>query len=157
MMWTLLHRRDDGTFVIQRDGWPYHVTTDDALFPAVAAAAEGVDLPAEPQPEPPPPQPVTDVAFWQFMMAARRLGFVSMAEASAAVKQREMPAAFASALDHAVAAGAMTQEQRDEADITFAGITRMLRNHPLVTLVVAANIATDEQIDGVFAVAATIT
>jgi hypothetical protein len=33
----------------------------------------------------------------------------------------------------------------------------MLRNHPLVTLIVGAGIATDEQIDGVFVVAATIT
>lgn len=48
-----LHRRDDGSFVIQHNGHPYHVTLDDPLFPAVAAAAEGVELP----PEPAPPAP----------------------------------------------------------------------------------------------------
>ena len=54
-MWTLLHRRADGSFVIERNGWPYHVTADDPLFPAVAAAAEGVELPPEPAPLAPPP------------------------------------------------------------------------------------------------------
>lgn len=47
-MWELLHRREDGTFVIQHLGHPYHVIPGDPLFPEVAAAAEGVDLPPEP-------------------------------------------------------------------------------------------------------------
>jgi hypothetical protein len=110
-----------------------------------------VDAADVPQPEPPPPQPVTDVAFWQFMMAARRLGFVSMAEASAAVKQREMPASFAAAI------AGLSEENQAEVRIKWAGITRMVRTDPLFALIVEAGIATDEQIDGVFAVAATIT
>jgi hypothetical protein len=57
MMPTLLHRRADGTFVIELNGYPYHVTESDPLFPEVAAAAEGVDLPPEPVPEAPPPPP----------------------------------------------------------------------------------------------------
>lgn len=59
MNWTLLHRRDDGTFVIQNNGHPYHVTADDPLFPEVSAAAEGVELAPEPAPPalPPTPQP----------------------------------------------------------------------------------------------------
>lgn len=57
MMPTLLHRRDDGSFVIELNGHPYHVIESDPLFAEVAAAAEGVDLPPEPQPEPPPPPP----------------------------------------------------------------------------------------------------
>lgn len=47
------HSRPDGTFVIERDGQPYHVTPDDPLFAEAQAAAEGLDLP----PEPPPPVP----------------------------------------------------------------------------------------------------
>jgi hypothetical protein len=43
------------------------------------------------------------------------------------------------------------------ARIKFKGITRVVRGDDLFALMVAANIATDEQIDGVFAVAATIT
>jgi hypothetical protein len=47
-------------------------------------------------------------------------------------------------------------EAKLEAELKFAGITRMLRSDPLFGLVVEAAIATDEQIDGVFAVAAAI-
>lgn len=59
-MWDLLHRRDDGSFVIRHKGHPYHVIPDDPIFPEVAAAAEGVELPPEPLPPAlptPPPQP----------------------------------------------------------------------------------------------------
>lgn len=49
----VLHRRDDGTFVILHNGMPYHVTPDEPLFAEAQAAAEGLDLP----PEPPPPVP----------------------------------------------------------------------------------------------------
>ncbi|MFO0452308.1 MAG: hypothetical protein ACK52I_27245 [Pseudomonadota bacterium] len=102
-------------------------------------------------PPPPPPPPVTDVSFWQFMMAARDLHFITHEEALAAVQSRIMPPAFATAIS------GLPQAARQNAELKFAGIQRMLRSDPLFDLVVAANIATDEQIDGVFAVAATIT
>jgi hypothetical protein len=106
--------------------------------------------PCDPPPAPPPP-PVTDVSFWQFMMAAWKLNFITHAEALAAVKSRIIPPAFAQAMDD------LPAEAKLEAELKFAGITRMLRSDPLFGLVVEANIATDEQIDGVFAVAASIT
>jgi hypothetical protein len=150
-MWTLLHRRADGSFVIRRDGYPYHVIESDPLFAEVAAAAEGVDLPPEPQPEPPPPQPVTDVSFWQFMLAAASLNIITLAEAEAAVDTRAMPALFAATLD------TLPEPQRTMARIKFKGITRVVRSDDLFALMVSTGAATDEQIDGVFAVAATIT
>jgi hypothetical protein len=101
-------------------------------------------------PPPPPPPPPTDVSFWQFMMAAWKLNFITHEEALAAVRQRIMPPAFAQAIAE------LPTEAKLEAELKFAGITRMLRSDPLFALVVEANIATDEQIDGVFAVAATI-
>jgi hypothetical protein len=104
-----------------------------------------------PAPPSPPPPPVTDVSFWQFMMAAWKLDFITHAEALAAVRSRTMPPAFVTAL------AGLPEAARLEAELKFAGITRMLRSDPLFARVVAANIATDEQIDGVFAVAATIT
>ena len=104
----------------------------------------------DPAPEPPPPQPVTDVSFWQFMMAAWKLNFITHPQALAAVQARVMPPAFALAIAE------LPAEQKMEAELKFAGITRMLRSDPMFALVVAANIATDEQIDGVFAVAAAI-
>ena len=150
-MWTLLHRRDDGTFVIERDGYPYHVIESDPLFADVAAAAEGVGLPPEPVPEPPPPQPVTDVAFWQFMLAAASLGIVTLAEAEAAVDTRAMPALFAATLEQ------LPEPQRTMARIKFKGITRVVRGDDLFALMVSTGAVTNEQIDNVFEVAATIT
>ena len=105
--------------------------------------------PCDPPPAPPPP-PVTDVSFWQFMMAAWKLNFITHPQALAAVQARTMPPAFALAIAE------LPAEQKMEAEIKFAGITRMLRSDLMFNLVVAANIATDEQIDGVFAVAAAI-
>ncbi len=104
---------------------------------------------------PPPPAaeasaPPTDVSFWQFMMAAWKLNFITHADALAAVRQRIMPPAFAQAIAE------LPAEAKLAAELKFAGITRMLRSDPMFALVVEANIATDEQIDGVFAVAATI-
>ena len=106
-------------------------------------------LPPPAAPEPPPP--ITDVSFWQFMRAAYELDFISDAEALAAVRQRIMPLAFAQAIAD------LPAEARLAAEMKFAGITRMLRSDPLFGLVVEANIATNEQIDGVFALAASIT
>ena len=111
-------------------------------------ALEPCDPP--PPPPPPPPQPVTDVSFWQFMMAAWKLNFITHAEALAAVQARVMPPAFALAIAE------LPAEKKMEAELKFAGITRMLRSDPMFSLVVAANIATNQQIDGVFAVAAAI-
>jgi len=84
------------------------------------------------------------------MMAAWKLDFITHAEALAAVRQRIMPPAFALAIE------GLPTEAKLAAELKFAGITRMLRSDPMFALVVAANIATDEQIDGVFAVAAAI-
>lgn len=105
--------------------------------------------PCDPPPAP-PPQPVTDVSFWQFMMAAWKLNFITHAEALAAVQARIMPPAFVLAIEE------LPEEKKMEAELKFAGITRMLRSDPMFSLVVAADIATDEHIDGVFAVAAAI-
>ncbi len=105
--------------------------------------------PCEP-PAPPPPPPARDVSFWQFMMAAWKLNFITHEEALAAVRSRIMPAAFAQALAN------LPAEAKLEAELKFAGITRMLRSDPMFALVVDAEIATDEQIDGVFSIAATI-
>lgn len=107
------------------------------------------EIAALPPPSPPPvPQ---DVSFWQFMMAAWKLGFITEADALAAVKARVIPPAFAAAL------AGLPAEGQAEAQIKFAGITRMVRADPLFALVVSAGIATDQQIDAVFTLADAIT
>lgn len=50
----VLFQRPDGSFVINHNGLPYHVTPDDPLF--AAAQAEGEDAPFEPAPAPPTPE-----------------------------------------------------------------------------------------------------
>jgi hypothetical protein len=131
--------REGEMAVWKGDAWALHLVPPPAPEQESGSAAE-----------PPPPLPPTDVSFWQFMMAAWKLNFITHEEALAAVRQRIMPAAFAAALAD------LPAEAKLEAELKFAGITRMLRSDPMFALVVAANIATDEQIDGVFAVAATI-
>ena len=51
----VLHARADGSYVIERGGYPYHVTADDPLYAAAMAAAAGLDLPPEPGPPALPP------------------------------------------------------------------------------------------------------
>jgi hypothetical protein len=127
-----------------QDGYEIVFTGQDWAF-------EEIPQPPDAPPPPPPPPPPTDVSFWQFMMAAWKLNFITHAEALAAVRQRIMPPAFAQAISD------LPAEAKLAAELKFAGITRMLRSDLLFGLVVQANIATDEQIDGVFAVAAAIT
>ena len=102
-------------------------------------------------PPPAPPSVPQDVSMWQFMMAAWKMSFVTQAEALAAVKDKVMPPAFVDALAD------LPAEKQAEAQLKFAGITRMVRSDPLFAFVVAANIATDAQIDGVFTLADSIT
>lgn len=52
----VLSRRYDGSFVIQRNGWPYHVTADDPLFHAAQEA--GADAPMDAPPPDPIPSPL---------------------------------------------------------------------------------------------------
>lgn len=66
----LMHRRPDGTFVINLRGMPYHVIPADALFTDVAAAAEGVELPPDPVP-PAPPEPAPARAPTRAELSAR--------------------------------------------------------------------------------------
>jgi hypothetical protein len=102
-------------------------------------------------PPPPAPRPVTDVSFWQFMMAAWKAGFITHEEALAAVRSRIMPAAFALVLSD------LSEQSRQQADIKFAGITRVLRSDSVFQMLVNKNLTTDEEIDAVFAMAAAIT
>lgn len=102
---------------------------------------------------PPPPLPSVpqDVSIWQFMTAAWRLDFITQQEALAAIKDKVMPPSFAQAL------GELPAEARAEAQLKFAGITRMVRADPLFALLVASEIVTDAQIDEVFTLADSIT
>lgn len=83
-MWSLKHRRDDGTFVIQLNGHPYHVIDADPLWPDVLAADAGQDLPPEPGPPAVEPQPVTSVSRFQARAALLSAGLLETVEAAIA-------------------------------------------------------------------------
>jgi hypothetical protein len=149
MMWTLLHRRDDGTFVILLNGHPYHVIDSDPLFAEVAAAAEGVNLPPEPQPEPPPP-PVITLTNRQLFAALAMTGMITQDEALAAGRTGEVPAAVDAVFATLPAQDAFL------ARLTWATMRDVPRDHPLIAAMVAAGVATGEQVDALFALGASI-
>jgi hypothetical protein len=148
--WRLLHRRSDGTFVIQTErGWPYHVTADDPLFAEVAQAAQGEDLPPEPVPlAASPPMEPRVISRRQLLIALAAAGLISEAEALAAAKTGEVPAAIDAVF------AALPDEQALAARITWATMTVVERSHPLIQAVINANIATAEQVDALFKAAA---
>jgi hypothetical protein len=146
---TLLHRRADGSFVIELGGYPYHVIESDPLFPEVAAAAEGVDLPPEPQPETPPPPPIVLTAR-QLFAALALTGMITEAEALAAGRTGEVPTAVEAVFATLPAQDAFL------ARLTWATMRDVPRNHPLIGAMIAADVATDEQVDALFALGAAI-
>ncbi len=105
------------------------------------------EIAALPPPQPPPP---IEVSFLQFILAARRLNFITHSEAISAAQLRIMPPAFVQALSY------LPEEARMEAELRFAGMTRIVSSDPLMELVAQAGIATKEQLDGVFALAESI-
>jgi hypothetical protein len=126
-MWALLHRRDDGSFVIQRNGYPYHVLENDPLFAEVAAAAEGVHLPPEPQPEPLAPPPLGPVSGRQFKAALALAGFISETE----MVSPDLPAAVLPAL------AGMSPTERIIARATWPNLREVQGTEPLLLLFAA--------------------
>jgi hypothetical protein len=150
-MWTLLHRRDDGSFVIKLNGHPYHVTQSDPLFADVSAAPEGVDLSPEPVPEPVPPPPAPIVLTNRQLFAALALtGFITEAEALAAGRAGAVPIAIDSVFAELPAQDAFL------ARLTWATMREVARDHPLIGTMIMANLATEEQVDAIFTLGASI-
>ena len=77
----VLFKRPDGTFVIQLNGFPYHVVQDDPLF--AAAAAAGTEAPFEPAPEPVPPPQTTEISFAQLIGGLVTEQWITKAEGQA--------------------------------------------------------------------------
>ncbi len=98
----------------------------------------------------PPPVPA-EVEVWKFMTAAWQMGFITQAEALAAIKDKVIPPVFAEALVD------LPAQAQASVQLKFAGITKMVRADPLFRMIVAANKATDAQLDAVFTLADSIT
>jgi hypothetical protein len=71
----LLHRRNDGSFVILHNGLPYHVVSGDPLYNATVAAynADPNAVSPEPAPQPITPPPVKSVTRFQARMILRQM------------------------------------------------------------------------------------
>ena len=78
-----------------------------------------------------------------FCIALKRAGILSASEAIAAAKG-DWPATFASALS------GLPQDDQDEAQIEWAAVQEIRRNHPMIALLGTAASMTDAQIDALF-------
>jgi len=136
---SLLYRRNDGTFVADIGGIPYHVTpTDEAYWGDAVAEAErlGDSLPYEP--EPPEPEPhVPTLTRRQLRLGLLQAG-ITTAQVEAAIEAIPDPMA------------------REVARIEWADATTYERDHPLVDQIGAALDLAPEQIDAMWLAAAAL-
>jgi len=96
-----------------------------------------------------PPPPVPDViSRRQLLIALAAAGLITEAEALAAAKTGEVPAAIDAVFAQ------LPSEQALAARITWATMTQVERMHPLVQAIINANIVTAEQVDTLFRTAA---
>ncbi len=84
----------------------------------------------------------------QLLIALAAAGFISAEEALAAAQTGAVPTAIASIFD------LLPAEQALAARITWATMTEVYRQDPLITAIVAAGVATTEQVDELFRMAA---
>jgi len=78
-----------------------------------------------------------------FCIALKRAGVLSAAQAIQAAKG-DWPQAFTSALAQ------LPQDAQEEAEIEWAAVQEIRRNHPMIALLGSAANMTDEQIDALF-------
>jgi hypothetical protein len=95
----------------------------------------------------PPPVP-SAISRRQLLIALTAAGLITEAEALAAAKTGEVPAAIDAVF------AALPKEQALAARITWATMTVVERDHPLIQAVIDAKIVTAEQADALFRQAA---
>jgi hypothetical protein len=95
----------------------------------------------------PPPVP-SAISRRQLLIALTAAGLITEAEALAAARTGEVPAAIDAVFAR------LPPEQALAARITWATMTVVERAHPLVQALIDANLATAEQVDALFQAAA---
>jgi hypothetical protein len=150
-MITLLFRRTDGTFLAQVKGMPYHVIPEEALWEeALQVAAEmGDHLLFEPPPPAPRLAPIV-LTNRQLFAALAITGFITEAEALAAGRTGTVP----QAVDAVFAE--LPPQDAFLARLTWATMREVPRDHQLISAMIAANLATSEQVDGIFTLGASL-
>jgi hypothetical protein len=120
-----------------------------------AATGEVIVRPATPEEEAdilavrnaPPPVP-SAISRRQLLIALAATGLITEAEALAAAKTGEAPAVIDAVF------AKLPKEQALAARITWAAMTVVERDHPLVQAIIDARIAPAEQVDALFRTAA---
>lgn len=87
----------------------------------------------------------------EFIQAVYAAGILSKQQAVAAAAGG-IPDFFIAALNALVAAQAMTQAQADGAEILWAGLTQVERNHPFLPIAQGALSLTEAQVDALFGI-----
>ncbi len=98
-----------------------------------------------------PIQPAPVVLINRQLFAALALtGFITEAEALAAGRTGAVPTAIDEVFAELPAQDAFL------ARLTWATMREVSRDHPLISAMIAANLATDEQVDGIFTLGASL-
>jgi hypothetical protein len=105
------------------------------------------EIAAIPQPAPPAPIILTNR---QLFAALALTGFITEAEALAAGRAGAVPAAIDAVFASLPAQDAFL------ARLTWATMREVPRDHPLISVMIAANLATNEQVDGIFTLGASL-
>jgi hypothetical protein len=100
---------------------------------------------------PPPALPAPIILTNRQLFAALALtGFITEAEALAAGRTGAVP----TAIDEVFAE--LPAQEAFLARLTWATMREVPRDHPLISVMVAANLATSEQVDGIFTLGASL-
>lgn len=105
------------------------------------------EIAALPPPAPPAPIILTNR---QLFAALALTGFITEAEALAAGRAGAVPAAIDAVFESRPAQDAFL------ARLTWATMREVPRDHPLISAMIAANLATSEQVDGIFTLGASL-
>ncbi len=77
----VLFRRSDGTFIVQKGGFPYHVQQGDPLYDALVNTEEVINAEMEPTPSAWHPPPITEVSNFQARAVLSRHGLFNEVDA----------------------------------------------------------------------------
>jgi hypothetical protein len=140
----------DGEIEHPQLGWvPFTAAAEDpeplgrALFAAAIAGEFGPIAEYVPPPPAPPLVPDT-ISRRQLLIALATAGFITAEDAFAAAQTGAVPAAIAGIFD------LLPTEQALAARITWATMTGVYREDPLINAIVAAGVASAEQVDDLF-------
>lgn len=101
---------------------------------------------------PPPPIIIPqEVSETQFIRACTQLGIITALEGEGYLARGELPAIMSGALD------TLEEPYKTDARLKAIGSSSFSREDPVFDLLVLSGVATDEQIDGVFTLAGSLT